>query len=159
MTEFCRILHCDEYIIIPMKIEGISKASGARGVSKADAKKKTGDAAFGGMVEESQDSGGVAETAAPVAIARLDALLSLQEAEGSASEEAARRGKKRGAALLDELDKVRLGLLSGGIPVSTLRALSSMVSVHREQVMDPALAALLDDIDLRAQVELAKLER
>jgi len=33
-----------------------------------------------------------------------------------------------------------------------------MIAVNRERINDPELAYLLDEIDLRAQVELAKLE-
>jgi len=139
-----------------MKIEGPGKATGPRGVSKSDAKRKTSDGAFGGLVDETPEQGAASVVGGPVSIGRLDALLSLQEAEGGTSEEAGKKAKKRAAALLDELDNIRVGLLMGGIPKSSLEHITYMVNAHRENIMDPALNEILDEIDLRAQVELAK---
>lgn len=87
--------------------------------------------------------------AAPVA--SLDSLLALQEVEDRDA-----RPFKRGEETLDLLDDIRHGLLMGGIPVSKLKALTRLIENERGQVSDPALAAILDEIDLRAQVELAK---
>ena len=53
--------------------------------------------------------------------------------------------------------KIRHALLSGGLPESRLNALSQVVQSRREEVDDPRLVEILDEIDLRAQVELAKL--
>jgi hypothetical protein len=47
-------------------------------------------------------------------------------------------------------------LLAGGISREKLLQLSRIVNARRSQITDPKLAAILDDIDLRAQVELAK---
>ncbi|NBR29945.1 MAG: hypothetical protein EBT83_16285 [Betaproteobacteria bacterium] len=59
---------------------------------------------------------------------------------------------------LDALEQLRDGLLSGSLPVATLRNLERMVAQERALVSDPKLNAVLDDIELRAAVELAKLE-
>jgi hypothetical protein len=89
----------------------------------------------------------------------LDALLSLQVAGDGTSEEATRKAKHRASLLLAKLEHIRLGILAGGIPKSSLQQLSTMVSQHRAEVMDPVLGEILDEIDLRAQVELAKHDR
>ena len=60
---------------------------------------------------------------------------------------------------MDRLEAVRLGLLSGGIPISELRSIADLVERQRESVTDAGLQALLDEIELRARVELAKYER
>jgi len=87
--------------------------------------------------------------AAPVT--SLDSLLALQEvSEREASP------FKRGEETLDLLDDIRHGLLMGGIPVSKLKALTRIIENERGHVSDPQLAEILDEIDLRAQVELAK---
>jgi len=54
------------------------------------------------------------------------------------------------------LDELRMDLLDGSISKEKLMQLSRIVNVRRSQVTDPKLAALLDEVDLRAQVELAK---
>lgn len=141
-----------------MKIEGPGKSSAAGGVSKTDKKKKTGDSGFSSLVGESESAGSAASVSGLSPVNQLDALLSLQEA-GDGTSGGSKQSRKRATALLDELDKVRMGLLTGGIPADTLRHLTHMVGQHRERVMDPALAEVLDEIDLRVQVELAKLGR
>lgn len=140
-----------------MKIEGPGKTSGPKGSSKTGAKRGPGDASFGGMIDDTAETSGAAPAAGVMPIAGIDALLSLQSAEDSTG--GGRKNRQRAESLLDELDKLRLGILNGGIPLSTLRQLSHMVSARREAVMDPALGTLLDEIDLRVQVELAKHDR
>ena len=61
--------------------------------------------------------------------------------------------------MLDKLEEIRLGLLLGTIPQSRLEQLAHLVRAQREQVNDPKLTAILDEIELRAAVELAKLTR
>ncbi|MEX0815276.1 MAG: flagellar assembly protein FliX [Dongiaceae bacterium] len=52
---------------------------------------------------------------------------------------------------------MRHGLLAGAIPLAGLEDLARVLRAHRGDVDDPRLADLLDHIDLRAAVELAKL--
>jgi len=54
---------------------------------------------------------------------------------------------------------VRHGLLMGTLPKEKLTELADMVRSRRESCQDPRLAALLDEIELRAEVEIAKLSR
>jgi hypothetical protein len=61
--------------------------------------------------------------------------------------------------MLDKLEEIRLGLLLGTIPQSRLEQLAHLVRAQRELVNDPKLTAILDEIELRAAVELAKLTR
>lgn len=105
------------------------------------------------MVGETTSAAGVTATAA---MAGIDALLALQEVDDSTSR--ASRGKKRAVEILDHLEDLRLGLLSGGLSPDKLAALSRAVQHQRDQVDDPRLAEILDEIDLRAQVELAKYQ-
>ncbi|EWY37181.1 hypothetical protein N825_21580 [Skermanella stibiiresistens SB22] len=82
-------------------------------------------------------------------------LLNLQEVEDSTSGPS--KAKARAEELLDRLDEIRHALLSGGLPESKLNALQQVAQSHRAEVEDPRLVEILDEIDLRAQVELAKL--
>ena len=102
-----------------------------------------------------------AEEAAPSAVggtgplAAVDSLLALQEIPDATTERS--RGLVRAQDMLDHLDEIRLGLLMGAIPQSKLSALMQTVKDSRDQVDDPRMAAVLDEIELRAAVELAKL--
>ncbi len=92
----------------------------------------------------------------PGPIAALDSILALQGMDDSTDGRS--KGLKHGEALLDMLDQVRDGLLAGGIPRATLNRLAAAVTRRHEQFADPRLQTVLDEIELRAHVELAKLE-
>lgn len=59
--------------------------------------------------------------------------------------------------MLDLLDDVRDGLLAGHVSRDTLQRLVQLVGAKREDFVDPGLSSVMDEIDLRARVELAKL--
>lgn len=141
-----------------MKIDGPGKTSGTKGVSKTGAKKGAGDASFSGMIDGAGDVASPAAASGVMSIQGIDALLSLQEAGDGTHGGGNKKARMRAEVLLDQLDKVRMGLLSGGIPVSTLQQLKNALHSQRAEVMDPGLNEVLDEIDLRVQVELAKFE-
>ncbi len=91
------------------------------------------------------------------ALAPVDALLALQEVSDDPG--GRNRGRRHGEALLDHLDERHLGLLSGRMSLGALVRLSAMVAAKHGQVDDPRLAQILDQIEIRAAVELAKLGR
>ena len=92
----------------------------------------------------------------PGPIAAIDSILTLQGMEDSTDGRS--KGLKHGEHLLDMLDQVRDGLLAGGIPRATLNRLANAVTRRHDTFADPKLQAVLDEIELRAHVELAKLE-
>ena len=59
---------------------------------------------------------------------------------------------------MDALEDIRRDLLAGGIPMHRLTELKRQISVQKQFVSDPRLNELIEDIELRAAVELAKLE-
>lgn len=93
-----------------------------------------------------------------LSVSSLSVVLAVQESE-DAVHGRRQRARDRGLKMLDYLEEVRLGLLLGVVPREKLEQLAQMVRAKREQVDDPKLTAILDDIELRAAVELAKLSR
>lgn len=87
----------------------------------------------------------------------LDTLIALQADEEPG--ERKRRQAKRGHDLLDGLDRLKAALLSGRVQLSELERLKTMLSSRRETTDDPRLDEVLAHIELRAAVELAKLQR
>ena len=133
--------------IDPTRRSGISgtkrAGSGAKGVS--------GD--FANLLKTNE-----AEAAAgPVATAPIDSLIALQGVtdQGGGGNSQARH---RAELMLERLEEIRTGLLLGSIPQSRLQELASAARQSREANVDPALGEVLDDIELRARVELAKFE-
>jgi len=88
-------------------------------------------------------------------IGGIDALLALQGIEEPT--ERRRKAVKRGKSALDALDALKLGLLAGTFDTGALARLKSVTASLGEPSGDPALDAVLAEIELRAQVELAKI--
>jgi hypothetical protein len=137
-----------------MKISGPSSISTATG--SGSARKTSGPGFSLGGAEEAGPASGASRPLGVSTVSTVDALLALQEVEEPLGRR--RRAVRRAGRLLDELDQLKLGLLSGEIGESDLRRLSSAVREQREATSDPALEAVLDQIEARAAVELAKLE-
>jgi hypothetical protein len=90
-------------------------------------------------------------------LAAIDALVALQEVPDAT--ERRRRAVKRGEAMLDLLDDIKIALLSGGLARSRIIKLTRIVEDRGAEITDPELREVLAEIELRARVELAKLER
>ena len=135
-----------------MKIEGSGRvdSSGVRRVAKGTASSSS----F--TVTEASEQERAVTVAGPGPIASVESILTLQGLDDSTSGRS--KSVSHGEQLLDMLDQVRDGLLAGGIPRATLNRLATAVSRRQDSFADPKLQTVLDEIDLRARVELAKLE-
>lgn len=111
----------------------------------------------GDFLRHLENSGASASVNGPRPMSGVDALLALQEVDESG--ERRQRSRKRGDDLLDRLDEIRHGLLIGGVPRAALQNLSELVRSRRQEIADPQLQDVLDEIELRAAVELAKYEQ
>jgi len=141
-----------------MKVGGAGRAQGPAGSGRAGKARSSNGERFrldgAGQSDATQASGPVA-AAAPV-----DALIALQEVDTAT--DGNRRAVVRAEAMLDVLDDIKLSLLAGGVSKEKLSQLLKLVEDRRDsatQFQDPRLAQVLDEIELRARVELAKYER
>jgi hypothetical protein len=144
-----------------MKVSGTGRSSGPsapRRSGKAQGSSGSGFASHlqNSTIDASDSTHGID---APQALSGIESLLAVQ----SVDEDGQGRGKKRmlqhGEEMLDRLEDIRRGLLLGTIPKSRLSQLAQMVRNKRDAGADPELSAILDEIELRAEVELAKLSR
>ena len=106
------------------------------------------------------DGGGSEETAQTATthnISKVEALLVAQTSDDPAEHESKGRMIMRADRLLGELDKMRLSMLTGSITVGDMIDLADVISSHKEEINDPELTAILEEIDLRSQVEIAKM--
>lgn len=69
------------------------------------------------------------------------------------------KGMQQGKMALKALEELHRDILLGRIPESTLKKLEDVTAKKRETFTDPRLTQLLNEIELRAAVELAKLQR
>src|SRR3979411_2162870 len=93
--------------------------------------------------------------AAPKAVANIDALLAMQGVEEDPVERR-KRSVQRGKGALDVLDDLKIGLLSGNFDTSTVSRLRDAAANLKSSSGDPGLDAVLSEIELRVEVELAK---
>lgn len=135
-----------------MKINAPQSVSGAARSRKSSGSAKSGFAPDGAGAQ----TGGAA--AAPLsqtsAVGSVDALLALQGAGDFT--QARKQATDRAFSLLDLLDDLKIALLEGALPRATLVRLMDTLQSQRDQTHDPQLEAALDEVELRAAVELAK---
>jgi hypothetical protein len=134
-----------------MRIQGpanVSQAAAARTPKGVDA---------GGFSVAGAGSGSpAARTASAAGVGSLEALIALQGAADPL--ERRRRAVGRAGKILDMLDEVKISLLGGGAATGAIGRLMQAVSEQRDATEDVGLEGVLNEIETRAAVELAKAE-
>lgn len=133
------------------------------GKAGAAGRKKTDSAAGSGFMDllgagEAESAAMVSPAADISSVSSLDALLSLQEIP---DDEITQRKAllQQGSDVVDALDGLRISLLSGHISKNVLERLKNLSVIKKRFMNDQRLSGIISDIELRAAVEIAKLER
>lgn len=108
-----------------------------------------------GKSGDAQKSAATAQSSAAFGALGVDALLAIQAGEDVLGGRR-RRQIKRSNDILDALDDIKVSVLSGDIDDEALLRLQSLIAQHREDTEDQRLQGLLNEIETRAYVELAK---
>jgi hypothetical protein len=140
-----------------MKIDRTGPARPATTVKRSEKAGKTQSSKFSEHLES--ETGAVAGAAPAGPVSSVDALLSIQEVDDSTGGQSRSRARKWGNDILDDLERLRIGIISGVVPRGDLERIAASVEQRKGRTNDPALEMILDEIELRAKVELAKLER
>lgn len=133
-----------------MRILG-SNATARAATSSAPRRAGTG----GFSVSEEEAAASAAPAASLRTIGGIDALIALQGQDDPA--ERRRRAVKRGRTALDALDELKVEVLAGTLGPSTLMRLKSATADLGDASGDPRLDALMAEIELRVEVEIAKM--
>jgi hypothetical protein len=112
-------------------------------------------ASGGFAVDEGETPKSAAATTSLRTVGGIDALLALQGEEGPG--ERRKRAVKRGGIALDVLDELKVGVLSGALEPATLTRLKAATAGLRDGSGDPGLDSVLAEIELRVEVEIAKM--
>ena len=139
-----------------MKVQGPSGTQKTSDTKKSSKSKGASGGNFGSLLGASETSG-TQGSAASASINSIDALLAVQASENPTEKAAKSRMKQRAHDLLDKLENLKMKVLTGGVTVGELLSVADVVASHREKISDPHLTSILDEIDLRAQIEIAKL--
>ena len=94
---------------------------------------------------------------ASAGISGADAIFAAQMINDEEGRERRRQALKRGYNLLEKLEEIRDGLLMGYISKDKLIEISRFVKEKDIQSSDPKLQEIMQEIELRVEVELAKL--
>jgi hypothetical protein len=112
----------------------------------------------GGSSFSSAEDGASHASAQPAGlrtIGGIDALIALQGIEEPA--ERRRHALKRGRLALDALDELKVGLLGGDVTPGTLQKLKAIAAHLKDGSGDAGLDGILAEIELRVEVEIAKM--
>ena len=134
-----------------MRVQGLNGAAAAVTPSGA---RRAGGGTF--RVEE-EGTRGTSASSGLRSIATVDALLALQSVEDPT--ERRKRAVKNGRQALDVLDALKLSVLDGTLDQSVVGRLKSASEGLKGGTGDSGLDAVLGEIELRVEVELAKAAR
>jgi hypothetical protein len=122
-------------------------------VAGAQAPRRAGAGGF--SLDEAEAPRSSQPAAALRTIGGIDALIALQGQDDPA--ERRQRAVKRGRNALDALDDLKLQVLGGTLGSSTLQRLKSATTDLRDSSGDDRLDSVLAEIELRLEVEIAKM--
>ena len=134
----------------------ITKIGGNKSISKKTETKKSDGPSFMSHLSQADNSPNVASASSVSSLMPVDSLLALQEVENNQSGRS--KQLSRGHDIVEQLDKIRIGLLEGSVSEAYLKNLDNLINNWRDADSDGDLKELIDEIELRAAVELAKLD-
>ena len=137
-----------------MKVTGPSGVGSAQGPRPARASGGEGFRIF--TPQLAAGPGQASSVSAAQGVMGVEALLALQDV-GNPTERK-RRAVGRAGRILDVLDHIKVAMLDGDLSGADLDRLRRAVREERAGTDDPKLEAVLEEIELRAAVEVAKLE-
>lgn len=139
-----------------LKVNDINKANELN-QGKAVKKSSSGES-FSAYLNETMKS-----TPRPVGsaagISVTDAIFATQMVSNEEEREIRKKLVKRGQSLIEKLEEIRDGLLVGYISKDELINISRMLKDNQTASSDERLQELMAEIELRVEVELAKLTK
>ncbi|WP_259783154.1 flagellar assembly protein FliX [Aestuariispira ectoiniformans] len=143
-----------------MKVQGPGSTRRTSSTKKTSKSRGTGGADFARALNDVSGEDAHTEAAASAGpVSAVDALLSLQQVDDATQGGGRAQAVAWGEDMLDRLEAIRNALLMGAVPYDRLVQLAESVSKQAKVAGDPKLSAVLGEIELRAQVEIAKLEK
>lgn len=124
------------------------------GRTASGAGRRAGGAGSGFSIRENGPAKAANATPAAGAIAGVDAIVAIQSVGDSL--QGKKRRVRRGHDMLDILEQMRIDLLSGDISPRRLDRLMTLVDEQLPEMEPGPLRNVLEEIELRARVEIAK---
>ena len=142
-----------------MKVPTV-RSTGTPATQRTQRATPAGGPRFADHLDKAAESDGdVAGIGGVAGVVSVSSILSAQEVSDDGDQAARRQLARRGEDILDRLDDIRRDILAGGVSRQRLENLAQALRQRRTLVSDPRLIEIIDEIELRAAVEIAKLTR
>ncbi|MXN63715.1 flagellar assembly regulator FliX [Stappia sp. GBMRC 2046] len=139
-----------------MRISGFQSLSSTQAKASARRRPASGSAFAPTVSDETAQAAPAPSAGGGATVTSLSAVLALQSVEDATS--GRKRALRHGNDLLDALENLKVELLGGKVAADRLERLMAMLKSRRPGD-DADVEAVVDEIELRARVELAKLGR
>lgn len=136
-----------------MKVNDINKSSE---IASGKVRKNNGGADFASFLKTANTTQS-SPVSGMTSVSSLDAIFATQMVDGVEERERRKKMIKRGKNLLDKLEEIRSALLVGYIAKDKLIEISRLVKEQKTMCEDERLLNIIAEIELRVEVELAKL--
>lgn len=140
----------------------ISNVGSTKATTSTERKKKPSSVNASDFADELMGAAETPDAPAPVEtqnIGSVESILAIQEVPDSTEDRSRGLARQYGDDLLERLESLRRDLLAGAIPMDKLAGLAHRLREQRACTDDPRLTEIIDEIELRARVEIAKFTR
>ncbi len=141
-----------------MKVSKTGVTKDARATSKKGRIPNTGEI-FSESLKSAQGGTTLATAVGSGIVNNVDSLFSVQEAPDTIDPRSRKLVVTYGEDLLKRLDELKLGILNGSMPKEKLTDLAQYLRQKHQSSDDLLLNEIISEIELRAEVEIAKLSR
>ena len=137
----------------------VTKTDGAKGVSSTRKAKKTSDGGFADALRDVSGADAAEHAQATGGVGAVSSILAVQQTADATDHKSRGLMMQHGNDLLDRLEQIRLSILAGTISKDRLQELARRLRERKSASDDPRLNDLIDEVELRVEVEIAKFTR
>jgi len=139
----------------------VTKTDASKGVSSARKAKRTvdDDGGFADALREASGAEATEHVQATGGMGAVSSILAVQQTADATDHKSRGLMLNYGNDLLDQLDRIRLSILSGAISKDRLQDLARRLRERKSLSDDPKLNDLIAEVELRVEVEIAKFTR
>ncbi len=140
----------------------ISKTGGPKDISPSRKKDKASGSSASGFADrlrETQGGDDTSPTGESGSVGSVGSVFAVQEVPDALDERSRTILRAYGDDLLSRLDDLKIGILNGAFSKDRLAELAQNLRKKRQNCDDALLNEIIGEIELRAEVEIAKLTR
>lgn len=139
----------------------VSKTSGPKGPDSTRKKSKTSDdgSGFADALKSASGAEATEKSQTTSSVGHIDAIFAVQQTADATDHKSRGLMMNYGNEMLDRLEQLRVSILNGAVSKDRLQDMARRLRERTSNSDDPRLNDLINDIELRVEVEIAKLRR